>query len=446
MSGHEILLVEDHERTRVFLHEVLTQSGYAVTLARDGGEALQLISTQHVDLVLSDYQMNPMDGLTLLRKVRRNLEVPFILYSAGANSEAVFRAGRDGAFRFLEFPFRIEEQLLPAIVQSLRQEPMAPQKARVGADRLTGGSVQMHRARIFARRVAPSKATVLITGETGTGKELMARAIHEESERKPFLALTVTELPDGVLESELFGHERGAFTGAVASHPGLFRECDGGTLFLDEIGDAPPRVQASLLRVLETGEVRPVGGRSVQKVDTRIVAATHRDLEQKVERNEFRQDLYYRLHQTHFQLPPLREHAQDIEPIAYELLDELTREANLPAPRVHSEFFSTLRSYHWPGNVRELRSVLQNVILWWDGRVRLGRSHLVDVLAERLGAVEVEDQLLRERMLDAYRRGDWNQEAARRELGMSRGEWRNRWRRLGLDPIRRRKLRPTPAS
>jgi DNA-binding NtrC family response regulator len=227
-----------------------------------------------------------------------------------------------------------------------------------------------------------------VTGETGTGKELVARAIHEESGRPEWVAAAVTELCGGVLESELFGHERGAFTGAIARHAGLFEQADGGTLFLDEIGDAPPFLQAKLLRVLETGEVRPVGAGRVVRARPRLVVATHRDLESLVRDGAFRRDLYYRIRQVQVHVAPLRERPADVEPIARALLAELALEEGMAPPAPSADLLALLGSHPWPGNVRELRSVLLNALLAWDGASPLDRDALQD--AEPAGASRLE--------------------------------------------------------
>lgn len=236
----------------------------------------------------------------------------------------------------------------------------------IGASRFLGFSPQAQLIRNQIGRIAGSRATVLVTGETGTGKELVARAIHEESDRSGWVAAAVTELCGGVVESELFGHERGAFTGAIAKHTGLFEQADGGTLFLDEIGDAPLSVQAKLLRVLETGEVRPVGGDRPRLTHPRVIAATHRHLESMICDGSFRRDLYYRVRQTSIHIPPLRERPSDVEPIARALLAELAGEYGHAPPATTQGFFAGLTSQPWPGNVRELRSVLHNVLLSWN--------------------------------------------------------------------------------
>lgn len=435
-----ILLVEDHEGTRSQLTDELESSGYRVISTRDGREALEALGRGPVDLILSDYRMHPMDGLALLRAVRKTLEVPFVLYSAGADAQAVFAAGRAGAVRFLEFPFRVADQLLPTIADTLASRGARDRgEPRVGAERLIGSSAGMRRVKAAIRRLAPTATTVLIQGETGTGKELVALAIHEESGRGPFVAVSVPELSEGVLESELFGHTRGSFTGAIAPRQGLFEGAGGGTLFLDEIGDTPLPVQVKLLRALETREVRPVGGTTSRRVDVRIVAATNRDLAEMSRRGAFREDLFYRLHGATIHLPPLRARTGDIEMIAHALILEIADAARIPTPKLAPGFVAAITRCPWKGNVRELRAVLENVILWRDSDGPVERMHLVEALVAMSPDLSPEDQLLAQNMLEVYRRQGWNQEAARRELGMTRGEWRSRAARVGLDAVKRRR-------
>ncbi|MCP5059327.1 MAG: sigma-54-dependent Fis family transcriptional regulator, partial [bacterium] len=404
-AAASILLVEDHEGTRSQLSDALESSGFSVISTADGREALEALRSRPVDLILSDYRMRPMDGLSLLRAVRKTLEVPFVLYSAGADAQAVFEAGREGAVRFLEFPFRFADQLLPTIAESLgRRSAAARDEPRVGAERLIGSSAAMRHVRATIHRLAPTRTTVLIYGETGTGKELVARAIHEESGRDPFVSVSVPELSEGLLESELFGHTRGAFTGAVASRPGLFEAASGGTLFLDEIGDSPMSVQVKLLRALETREIRPVGGATPRKVDVRVVAATNRDLAEMVRGGEFREDLFYRIRGASVQLPPLRSRTRDIEAIAQVLVSEIAESARVPVPKLDPGFLAALEHCPWKGNVRELRAVLENVILWRDGDGPLERIHLVEALVAMNPDLSSEDQLLAQKILDAFRR------------------------------------------
>ena len=432
MKKMRILVAEDQDTTRERLCEALRDTGFDVTPARDGRDAIQILENEDVDLVLSDHRMPRMSGLELLREITRTRDIPVILYSAGASSDVVFRAGQFGAVRFLEYPFRIEEQLIPTISDALARRKPAAAVERRGVDRVVGASASTSQVRETIRRVARSSATVLITGETGTGKEVVARAIHDESGREPFCALAVTELAESLLEAELFGHEKGAFTGAVDTRTGLFEEADGGTLFLDEIGDAPASAQSKLLRVLETSEVRRVGASRSQKVDTRLIFATNRDLVVEVREGRFREDLYYRLTQAMIQLPPLRERIEDLEPLVRTFLAELSAKAQLPVPELDPDFIHILSTQPWRGNARELRAVLQRILLWWDGESPLGQVHLAEALVTTHPNLPAEERDMYQRMLEAYRRNGGNQEAARRELDLSRGAWRHRWNRYGL--------------
>jgi DNA-binding NtrC family response regulator len=307
------------------------------------------------------------------------------------------------------------------------------------SDRFIGASLEARNVRSLVQRIARSCLTVLITGETGTGKELVARAVHDVSGRSPWVGLAVTELSEGIVESELFGHERGAFTGAVTRHVGLFERADGGTLFLDEIGDAPPTVQAKLLRVLETGEVRPVGGATLRRTSPRVIVATHRDLPLMVREGTFRRDLYYRIRQVHIHVPPLRERPDDVDPIVRSIIGQLCLESGLAPPAVSEHLLRALRGHPWLGNVRELRSVLQNVLLSWDGRSPLDEELLLEAVSQLDPAFSVGEQGLVQAMVEAYRRAGGNQEAARRSLGMTRAEWRGRWSKFGLADVTRRR-------
>ncbi len=366
-------------------------------------------------------------------------DIPVILYSAGASAEVVFRAGQMGAVRFLEYPFRIEEQLLPTIADALARRPQPSGEAIRGAERLLGESESMYQVREAVRRVARSNVTLLITGETGTGKDVVARAIHEESGREPFCALAVTELAESLLESELFGHERGAFTGANGARAGLFEEADGGTLFLDEIGDAPPAAQAKLLRVMETGEVRRVGGNGTHRIATRLLFATNRDLAAEVRAGRFREDLFYRLNQAAIHLAPLRERPEDIEPLARAFLRDLAAQAQLPVPEISAAFLESLSAQPWRGNARELRSAMRRVLLWWDGASCLEPVHLAEALVATQVGLTPEERDECRRMLEAYRRANGSQEAARRSLGLTRAAWRHRWTRFDLEILGRRR-------
>ena len=435
MTASCILIAEDQTATRERLGDALRASGFAVLAAADGREALERFEAERVDLVLSDQRMPRLDGLGLLRAVRRIREVPFILYSSGAEPDVVFQAGRCGAVRFLEYPFQVEEQLLATIAESLGRSE-SPASAR-GAERFLGVSPAARRVRRLIRRLGPTRASVLVVGETGAGKDVVARALHEESGRAPLCSFAVTELAETLLEAELFGHERGAFTGAVASRPGLFEQAHGGTLFLDEIGDAPPALQAKLLRVLETGELRRVGGGPARAVNVRVLAATHRDLDADVGAGRFRRDLFYRLRQAVIPVPPLRERLDDLDVLGTAALRELAARAGMQPPDVSRAFLDALRAQPWPGNVRELRSVLQSVLLWWEGAEPLVPADLVEAQLSLAPALGAGDRAMCQRMVEAFRHAGGNQEAARRELELTRAAWRHRWRRFGLAVLAR---------
>ncbi|RIK90068.1 MAG: hypothetical protein DCC71_25670, partial [Proteobacteria bacterium] len=403
MKPARILLAEDQEATRERLRAALCERGFAVLAAADGAEALARFEAEPVDVVLSDHGMPRLDGLGLLRAVQRVRRVPFILYSAGADPEVVFRAGRSGALRFLSYPFCFEAQLVPTIFAVLEAASRAAPRPLRGADRFLGTSPAARRVRAWVRRIAPTPASVLVLGETGAGKEVVARALHEESGRRRIVSFAVTELAESLLEAELFGAERGAFTGAVQARPGLVEQADGGTLFLDEIGDAPPALQAKLLRVLESGELRRVGGEAVRRVDVRVIAATHRDLAAEVRAGRFREDLFYRLAQATIAVPPLRERRADVDVLARAFLAEFAARTGGPAPAVQPSFFAALRAQAWPGNARELRAVLHNALLWWDGAAPLEPADLADALASLRPALSADEREDAERMVAAWR-------------------------------------------
>jgi DNA-binding NtrC family response regulator len=432
VSAARILVAEDLLATRERLDASLRAAGFSVVAAADGAEALERFEQERFDLVLSDQRMPRLDGLGLLLAVRRLRTVPFILYSSDADPEIVFRAGRLGAVRFLTFPFGVREQLLPTIAESLAAGSTVGSAPARGAERFLGVSAAAERLRSLVQRLGPRRCSVLIQGETGVGKEVVAQAIHEESGRGSWRAFAATELADTLVETELFGHERGAFTGAVAARPGLFEQAHDGTLFLDEIGDASPSVQAKLLRVLETGELRRVGGTRTRCVDVRVLAATNRDLEVEVRAGRFRHDLLFRLRQASIRVPPLRDRPEDVEVLARAFLAQHARRGGSPAPVPGEAFLAGLRGQPWPGNARELRSVIGSALVWWDGRSPLGPADLLEALASMASTRGPDDHALCQRMIEAYRRAGGSQEAARRSLGLSRAAWRHRWRRFGL--------------
>ncbi|MBJ6762543.1 sigma-54-dependent Fis family transcriptional regulator [Myxococcaceae bacterium JPH2] len=373
-SEQRILVVDDHVEMGRMLQEPLQDAGYRVELATGGAEALKLLRTRPYDAVLSDLRMAQVDGLDVLDGARAvDPELPVLLMTAFGGVESAVEAMRRGAYHYFTKPFRLDEVLLylrrALEDRQLRAEHRALKQAsteRRGVGALVGKGAAMRGLYALLDRVAHASAPVLLRGESGSGKELVARALHSEGERAsgPFVAVNCTALPAQLLESELFGHLKGAFTGATAARRGLFVEADGGTLFLDEIGDMPTELQARLLRVLENGEVRAVGSDTSRTVDVRIVAATHQDLETRVREGRFRADLFYRLNVVTLRVPPLRERKEDI-PLLVEHFIARSRARN-PRSLVAAfspEVVALLGAQSWPGNVRELENLVERLVV-----------------------------------------------------------------------------------
>ena len=372
-ARYSILVVDDEPAFRLFVSTVLRDAGYEVRAAQNGAEALTLLGARHFHLVLTDLKMPDVSGIEILEAVRRDSpETPVILITAFGTIESAVEATRKGAADYLLKPLKDPEELRRVVGRALHErrleDAVAAQDGREAAGDdagIVGQSPALRRVLDLARSVAPSATTVLITGESGTGKELIARAIHRWSPRAegPFVAVNCAALPDALLESEIFGHERGAFTGAVAQRRGRFELAHGGTLFLDEIGDLSPATQAKLLRVLQEGTFERLGGTRTLKVDVRIVAATNKDLEQAVKAGRFREDLYYRLNVITLTVPPLRERPEDIPLLAQHFL---RRHAQRDARNIEGltrEALDLLAAYDWPGNVRELENVIERGVV-----------------------------------------------------------------------------------
>jgi DNA-binding NtrC family response regulator len=359
-----ILVVDDDRVTCRLLGEVLSREGATVVGETDPRRALARIDEEPVDLAILDVQMPEMDGLTLLRGLRERLPaLPVIVMTAFGSIDTAVQAVASGAVDYVSKPMNVEE--IRALVRRALGRQTEAQAALPVADRELDGVVGRSPAMVEVyktiARVAPGRTTVLILGESGTGKELVARAIHQHSPRRTqeFVAVDCGALTETLLESELFGHVRGAFTGAVGDKGGLFMEADGGTIFLDEIGDVSAALQAKLLRVLQEQQVRPVGGTEWRKVDVRVIAATHRDLSEAVVAGRFREDLYYRLKVVTVDLPPVRERREDIPLLVDHLVRRAARECGKPVAGVTEAALALLCAYHWPGNVRELAHVLE---------------------------------------------------------------------------------------
>ncbi|MFO0574767.1 MAG: sigma-54 dependent transcriptional regulator [Polyangia bacterium] len=376
MSAAHALIVEDEEPFRKVLEEILVRAGFRVTLCESGDRAIAL--SQHpekgFDVVISDVRLGDgADGMEVLGAFQRSQpQTPVILMTAFGDVENVMKAIQQGAHDYIsKFPFQPSE-LVETVERALERRRLLEENrataARTGSrgrkGEIVGRSPAMLEVYKLVARVAASQSTVLVVGESGTGKELVARAIHSHSPRAQgaFVAVNCTALTESLLESELFGHQKGAFTGAVAQKRGLFEEAQGGTLFLDEIGDIHPKMQAQLLRVLQEGEIRRVGGSEPIRVDVRVVAATNRDLEEEVQKGRFREDLFFRINVVTIRLPPLRERRDDIPLLVEHFLGKYARREGRPEVGVADEAMELLTRYGWPGNVRELENVVERAL------------------------------------------------------------------------------------
>ncbi len=368
-----ILVADDDQVARELLAEALSREGYRVRVAAAGQECLRMAEAEVFDLALIDLRMPGLDGLAVLKGLGPiQPDLPVVILTAFASIETAIEAVNAGACDYLSKPFRMEE-IKVVVRRTLESRRLARENlqyrqdlhARFGVEALIGQARQMVEIyKLVARVAALDTTTVLIEGETGTGKELVARAIHQASARaaRPFVVIDCTALPEALFESEVFGHERGAFTGAVAARRGLFETSAGGTCFLDEIGELTAPLQAKLLRVLQEHTIRRVGGNEAIPVDVRIVAATNHDLRKFVADGGFRDDLYYRLAVVTITMPPLRERPMDIPLLVRHFLDKLAHESGRAAKRLSAETLSLLSAYHWPGNVRELEHVIERAV------------------------------------------------------------------------------------
>jgi DNA-binding NtrC family response regulator len=377
MSKGNILVVDDEASARTALAELLRTEGYTIETAGDGFKALARLEDFAADLVLTDLNMPGIDGVELLRKVREaRPELPVVLMTAFGGVETAVSAMREGAADYLTKPLNTDELVivLGRTIETARLRREATElrgqlKERYSFDNIVGSSPEMQRVFKTVAQIAPSRATVLLTGESGTGKELVAAAIHHHSPRSsgPFIKLHCAALAESLLESELFGHERGAYTGADRKRDGRFEQANGGTLFLDEIGEISPGIQVKLLRVLQEREFERVGGSQTLHVDVRVVAATNRDLKEMVAAGKFREDLYYRLNVINLSLPSLRQRPSDVPALAMHFLRRYATENGKAVKTISDQALSQIANYPWPGNVRELENVIERAVVLADG-------------------------------------------------------------------------------
>jgi two-component system response regulator HydG len=401
-----VVVADDEASARSGLATLLREEGFEVVLAEDGNVALARVEESAPDVLLTDLRMPGMDGIELLKKAREiDPDLIVVLMTAFADVETAVRAMQEGAEHYLTKPLQIDELVLVLrralerrTIKHEATELRARLKDRLRFDAIIGSSPAMQEVFNVIEQVAPSKASVLITGESGTGKELVAQAIHENSPRAsaPFVKLHCAALAETILESELFGHEKGSFTGAAGRREGRFKQADGGTLFLDEIGEISPAIQVKLLRFLQERAFERVGGNETLKVDVRIIAATNRDLAAEVSAGRFREDLYYRLNVVNVEMPPLRARPSDLLPLANHFLQRFAKENGKRIEGFSEDAVERITGYRWPGNVRELENVIERAVVLCDGASLTAKHLPAGVGAVPKGAVRIPGSTLAE--------------------------------------------------
>ncbi len=454
-----ILIVEDEAKMLRLLDLNLSEEGYTTRTAQDAETGLKILRQEKIDLVVTDLRLPGMDGLEFLQAVKgTDASIPVVVMTAYGTVETAVEAMKAGASDYVLKPFSLEEMKLIVSkeldVNRLREENRSLREAlgqRYEFKNIVARSRGMQEVLATVERVAMTNSTVLLGGESGVGKDMIARAIHQHSRRAsgPFVKINCTAIPENLLESELFGYEKGAFTGAVSSKPGKFELADKGTIFLDEIGDVPPSIQVKLLRVLQDREFERLGGTKTIKVDVRVVAATNQDLRAALEEGTFREDLYYRLNVVPLNLPPLRERREDIPYLIDHFVAHFARESGRPIQAVTPAAQKVLTEFHWPGNVRELENIIERAVALTGGEVidladiRLdlspaksaymaGAATAVEGAGpfppESLTLEQFEDEIIKE----ALRRANSNKSQAARLLGISRNALRYRLAKMGL--------------
>jgi two-component system response regulator AtoC len=452
LSGN-ILAVDDDVAMRTVLAALLTQQGHAVRMASSGHEALQILETQPPDLLITDVQMPGMSGVELLKRCTSLCpDVPVILLTAHGTIPMAIDAIKAGAEEFLTKPFDRSELLcvVDKVLTKVRAAERQLPRYAMDATGILGRSAALTQVKAMLRRAAPTMSTVLVRGESGTGKELIAKALHEMSPRSgaPLVKINCGALPDALLESELFGYEKGAFTGAIARKPGRVELAHRGTLFLDEIGDITPALQVKLLRVLQEREFERLGGTQTLKVDVRFVAATHRDLEDMVRKGDFREDLFYRLNVIPMWVPPLRERREDVAVLAAHFRDVFAEANHRPDIAFHPDAVRLLAEQDWPGNVRQLQNLIERLVVVTDWplitadvvRAELRRSPSLSAVPESSPSPAAEVSTLdehrrtaeREALVKALKHSFNNRTVAARLLGVSRRTFYTKLEAYGL--------------
>jgi two-component system response regulator AtoC len=441
-----ILLVEDDENFRAFLHTVLKDEGYEVSTARDGLSGLRLIQQEQFDLVLSDMKMPGKSGMELFKEAMQGVDPPlFIFLTAFGTVEEAVLAIKNGAFDFLTKPLKSPEALLSVVSRALESQPRRKECLSLSeteaaglppADLIFAGQA-MESVHTLVHNVAVTVANVMIYGESGTGKELIARVIHLLSPRNKgsFVPVNCAAIPEYLMESELFGHEKGAFTGAIQARKGKFEQAEGGTIFLDEIGEMPLALQAKLLRVLQERVFERIGGSKEIKADVRVIAATNRDLSIEVAQKRFRDDLFYRLNVFPLHLPPLRERYDCMLLLADYFLQRFSRQNSKKLLGIEPEALSGMHSYAWPGNVRELQNAMERAVILAKDVVRLSHlpEHLLHIsVSKKFEGREKLKSVEREMIVTALERHGGNRRLAAEELNVSRRTLQYKLKEFGL--------------
>src|ERR1700689_4894944 len=449
-----ILIIEDEAKMRRLLELNLGEDGFKTLSAGDAETGLKLLASEPVHLVLTDLKLPGMNGLEFLQAAKRmDSALPIVVMTAFGSVETAVEAMKAGASDYVLKPFSLAEMRMVVHKEldnsRLREENRSLREAlgqKYSHPNVVAVSGKMQEVLATVERVAPTNSTVLLGGESGVGKDLIARAIPEKSRRAsgPFIKINSTAIPENLLESELFGYEKGAFTGAVTSKPGKFELADKGTLFLDEIGDVPPAIQVKLLRVLQEREFERLGGTRTIRVDVRLIAATNRDLRAALEDGTFREDLYYRLNVVPIDIPPLREHKEDIPALANFFLGKFVQDSGKSIERITPQAMKLLMDFHWPGNIRELQNVLERAVTLSSGEMLDVRDIHIDnaprraaaesaaaALPEGMTLEQWEEEMLRQ----ALKRANGNKTQAARALGLSRNALRYRLSKMGVpDP------------
>lgn len=454
-----ILIIDDEAGMREMVSQLFADAGYDTSTAPDGAQGLAAAKAAEYDLVVLDMSLPKMSGLEVLAGIKEvKPDLPVIIVTAYGSTQTAIEALRLGAYDYITKPFDLDELQMTA-ERALEQRRVIDEnrflrgelKKKFGFDNIIGSNPDVQRAYVMAAQVAPTNATVLVTGETGTGKEYLARTIHYQSGRAggPFVKVNCAALSESLLESELFGHEKGAFTHAIARHIGRFEVANKGTIFLDEIGEINLNTQAKLLRVLQEKQFERVGGSETLTVDVRVIAATNRDLYQAIADKEFREDLYYRLNVITLRLPPIRERGDDVETFAHHFLKIFADETGKKVRQFSDEAIADLRAHNWPGNIRELENAIERSVILCNGETIRPEHLMLAPVRPSSPAAQIDDnghdaildipvtaslrdveKIHVERVLNAM---DWNQSAAAQALGIDRKTLRNKIREFHLE-------------